>query len=168
MKKIIIAGPVGSGKTTFAKQLSAKKRIPYYELDNLIWNRHSTGDIPFPLEESTKKLQALLNKETWIIEGTTTKFWIKPALEDADIIFLLIPPYHVRVHRILSRYIKQITNQENAHYKPTLHLLKMMFIWNHHFEKKNFFELQKLVEPTNKKLIIVKKCNAYSYYEKNY
>ncbi|MGX7243296.1 EutP/PduV family microcompartment system protein [Enterococcus quebecensis] len=28
MHKIMIAGPVGSGKTTFAKQLSEKKRSP--------------------------------------------------------------------------------------------------------------------------------------------
>ncbi|EOL44295.1 EutP/PduV family microcompartment system protein [Enterococcus caccae] len=161
MKKIMIAGPVGSGKTTFAKQLSAEKKIPYYELDNLIWNRLPAGDQPYPVEESIQQLQEILTEECWIIEGTTTKDWIKPALEAADILFLLLPPYHIRIYRILHRFIKQITKQEKAHYKPTIHLLKMMFRWNHHFEKKNVFELQKLIKCSPEKLLIVKSKNAY-------
>ncbi|WP_086313177.1 hypothetical protein A5821_000724 [Enterococcus sp. 7F3_DIV0205] len=160
MKKIMIAGPVGSGKTTFAKKLSAKKKIPYYELDNLIWNRQPSGDIPYSEEESTHQLQAILAKETWIIEGTTTKNWIKLAVNDADIILVLLPPYPIRLYRIFSRFIKQITNQETANYKPTFQLLKMMFIWNHHYEKKNIFELQKIAGSINKKLTILKTRHA--------
>ncbi|WP_440338356.1 shikimate kinase [Lysinibacillus sphaericus] len=34
--KIHIIGSVGSGKTTLAKELSAKLNIPYYELDNVV------------------------------------------------------------------------------------------------------------------------------------
>ncbi|MGM0217235.1 hypothetical protein [Enterococcus sp. AZ126] len=165
MNKILITGPVGSGKTTFAKQLSAQKKIPYYELDDLIWDRHPTGDKQHPVEESAKQLQAILAKETWIIEGTTTRDWIKPSIESAEIILLLLPPYYIRVYRIFSRYIKQVTNRESAHYKPSIQLLKKMFIWNHHYENKNIFELQKLLSLSNKKLIILKKSNAYSDYE---
>lgn len=73
MKKILIVGPVGSAKTTFAKQISSNRKIPYYELDNLIWTRHPTGDTPYPIEESVNQLQTILNKKTWIIESTTTK-----------------------------------------------------------------------------------------------
>ncbi|OJG74336.1 hypothetical protein RV12_GL002683 [Enterococcus quebecensis] len=95
-----------------------------------------------------------MNKDTWIIEGTTTKNWIAPALNDADIILLLLPSYSTRVYRILHRFIKQKTKQETANYKPTLHLLKKMFIWSHHFEKKNLLELQKLTERCPDKLIL--------------
>ena len=37
MNKIIIAGSVGAGKTTFAKPLSKKLSIPHFELDHLYW-----------------------------------------------------------------------------------------------------------------------------------
>lgn len=153
----MIAGPVGSGKTTCAKQLAAHTGIPYYELDNLIWERHPTGDKPYSEEESVKQLQTILTNKSWIIEGTTTRDWIKPALDSADTIFLLLPPYPIRVYRILTRFFKQITNQEVAHYKPTIHLLKMMFIWNHHYEKKNIFELQALIDSSKNRIILLKK-----------
>ncbi|ALS00590.1 hypothetical protein ATZ33_04135 [Enterococcus silesiacus] len=166
MKKILIAGPVGSGKTSFAKQLSTEKKITYYELDNLIWNRQPTGDKPYSELESTKQLQTILAKESWIIEGTATKEWIKPAIDDADIVLLLLPPYFTRVYRIFSRFIKQITNKEVAHYKPTLNLLRMMFVWNHHFETKNIFELKKLADLSDKKLTILRDSDAYSCYKR--
>ncbi|MBM7688701.1 hypothetical protein BCR24_08795 [Enterococcus ureilyticus] len=167
MNKIMIVGPVGSGKTTFAKQLSAKIAVPYYELDNLIWNRHPSGDKPYSEEESSKKLQVILTNDRWIIEGTTTKDWIKAAIDSADTIFLLLPPYSTRVYRIVSRYIKQITKQEKAHYQPSPHLLIKMFIWNHHFEQKNIYELQKLTDSSHKKLTVLKNHNAFSSYRTN-
>ena len=43
--KIQIIGSVGSGKTTLAKKISEKLAIPYYEIDNIIFERHPTGDI---------------------------------------------------------------------------------------------------------------------------
>ncbi|GGC80872.1 deoxynucleoside kinase [Enterococcus wangshanyuanii] len=52
MKKIVIAGPVGSGKTTFAKQLAMEKQIQIYELDNLIWQRTPQGDKRYSKEKS--------------------------------------------------------------------------------------------------------------------
>lgn len=165
MKKIMIAGPVGSGKTTFAKRLSTKMTIPYYELDNLIWDRRPAGDRPYPEEESSRQLQDILAQDSWIIEGTTTKNWIKPAIASADIIFVLLPPYRIRLYRIIHRFIKQKMNQETAHYKPTIHIVKMMFIWNHHFEEKNLFELQQLADSSHKKLTLLTSKNAYASYK---
>lgn len=72
----------------------------------------------------------------------------------------MLPPYPIRIYRIFSRFIKQITNQETANYKPTFQLLKMMFIWNHHYEKKNILELQKIAGSLNKKLTILKTRHA--------
>ncbi|WP_207694971.1 hypothetical protein DOK67_0002721 [Enterococcus sp. DIV0212c] len=166
MKKIMIAGPVGSGKTTLAKKLSVEKAIPFYELDNLIWKRLPEGDRPYSKEESNQQLQHILTKEAWIIEGTTTNEWIKPAVDDANIILLLLPAYPIRVFRILKRFIKQKTKREAAHYQPTLKLLKMMFIWNHHFEEKNIFKLHKLAESSPDKLILLKSYDSYSTYKK--
>ncbi|MFD1899637.1 AAA family ATPase [Enterococcus termitis] len=90
MKKIMICGPVGSGKTTFAKKLAAKEKIQLVELDNLIWERNPRGDKRFTKEQSIQLLQGTLATESWIIEGTTTQDWIKPAVAQADIILLLL------------------------------------------------------------------------------
>lgn len=42
--KIDIIGSVASGKTTLAKEISLKYQVPYYEKDNIVWERTSTGD----------------------------------------------------------------------------------------------------------------------------
>jgi shikimate kinase len=44
--KIHIIGSVRSGKTTLARTLSSKLKIPFYELDNVVWKRF-TGTMFF-------------------------------------------------------------------------------------------------------------------------
>ena len=66
MKKILIIGGNGSGKTTFAKGLSQKLNIPVAHLDKLYWKdnwQHATPD------EFDEKLMAELTKDKWIIDG---------------------------------------------------------------------------------------------------
>ncbi|MEI5992600.1 shikimate kinase [Candidatus Enterococcus mansonii] len=166
MKKIMITGPVGSGKTTLARQLAKKKDVPFYELDNLIWQRLAIGDQKRSECESSQLLQEILLQNEWIIEGTTTKDWIEPALSESDVILLLLPPYYLRVYRIITRFIKQTLKKETAHYKPSLHLLVNLFRWNHHFEKKNLLELQKLTADFPEKLVILNDSNPYRSYSK--
>lgn len=42
--KIDIIGSVASGKTTLAKKISSKYQVPYYEKDNIVWERTPNGD----------------------------------------------------------------------------------------------------------------------------
>ena len=75
MAKIYILGSVGSGKTTFAKRLSNELNVPYYELDNLVWEYHPDGDIRRSEEESERLFLDLLNNENWIIESVGRSFF---------------------------------------------------------------------------------------------
>ncbi len=42
--RLDIIGSVASGKTTLAKIISEKYEIPYYEKDNIVWERTAYGD----------------------------------------------------------------------------------------------------------------------------
>lgn len=42
--KIDIVGSVASGKTTLAKKISLKYNVPYYEKDNIVWERTANRD----------------------------------------------------------------------------------------------------------------------------
>ena len=42
--KLDIIGSVASGKTTLARKLSAQYQIPFYEKDNIVWERTPHGD----------------------------------------------------------------------------------------------------------------------------
>lgn len=66
MRKILVIGCPGSGKSVFSIKLSEKAGIPVYHLDNLKWNPDGTTvDKPLFL----KKLEEVLEKESWIIDG---------------------------------------------------------------------------------------------------
>ena len=66
MKKTIIIGCPGSGKSTFAGALHNKTGVPLYYLDMMYWNADKTT-----VEKSVflERLSAVLKKDEWIIDG---------------------------------------------------------------------------------------------------
>ena len=66
MKKIIVIGCPGSGKSTFARALHDKTGVPLYHLDMMYWNADKTT-----VEKSVflERLSAVLEKDAWIIDG---------------------------------------------------------------------------------------------------
>lgn len=66
MKRIIIIGCPGSGKSTFARELQKRTNLPLYYLDMLYWNADRTT---VPKEEFRRRLGEVLEKDSWIIDG---------------------------------------------------------------------------------------------------
>ena len=66
MKRIMVIGCPGSGKSTFSRVLHQKTGIPLYHLDMLYWNADKTTVEKIVFEE---RLAAVLEKEEWIIDG---------------------------------------------------------------------------------------------------
>lgn len=152
--KIHIIGSVGSGKTTLAKKISEELAIPYYEIDNIIFERHPTGDIRRSDEEIVTILESIINTETWILEGTCTKEWIVSSFAKADQIILLDIPYLTRLKRIIFRYVKQVLKLEAANYKPTITMFKHMIKWNHKFNKVNKIDFYRLTKNYREKILV--------------
>ena len=66
MKRVIIIGCPGSGKSTFARELHARTNLPLYYLDMLYWNADRTT---VPKAEFRRRLGEVLEKDSWIIDG---------------------------------------------------------------------------------------------------
>ena len=66
MKKIIVIGCPGSGKSTVSRALHNKTGIPLYHLDMIYWNADKTT-----VEKSVflERLSVVLEKDEWIIDG---------------------------------------------------------------------------------------------------
>ena len=58
--KIDIIGSVASGKTTLAKKISLKYQVPYYEKDNIVWERTANGDKKRTQEERDALFQQII------------------------------------------------------------------------------------------------------------
>lgn len=89
MKKIIVIGCPGSGKSTFSKALHHATGIPLYHLDQLFWNADRTT-----VEKTVflQRLSGVLQKPEWIIDGNYGST-MELRLQACDtVIFLDYPP----------------------------------------------------------------------------
>ena len=66
MKKVIVIGCPGSGKSTVSRALHNETGIPLYHLDMMYWNADKTT-----VEKSVflERLSDVLEKDEWIIDG---------------------------------------------------------------------------------------------------
>jgi len=117
MKKIYIIGPVGSGKTTFSKQLSKKYGIKRYELDKVSWD-DDNGNVKRTDEEALKLFDEILKRKSWIIEDVgRDKF--KKGREEADIIYYIKLSRLKSYYRVTKRWINQRMGKEPYNHLPT-------------------------------------------------
>ena len=94
MKRIVIIGSGGAGKSTFARQLSEKLNIEVYHLDAILWKPNWVGT---PRDEQKRIQYKLVEKESWIIDGNYGGT-LDIRLNTADTIILL------DIHRVICLY----------------------------------------------------------------
>ncbi|WP_418222752.1 adenylate kinase [Clostridium isatidis] len=99
MKKIIIIGSPGAGKSTFARALSKKTEIPVTYIDRLFWNDDKSVVAREILEA---RIREVISKKEWIIDGNY-KDTLPMRLEACDKVFLLDYPLEVCLEGIASR-----------------------------------------------------------------
>ncbi len=85
MKKIIVIGCPGSGKSTFSRKLEKVTNIPLYYLDMMNWNEDRTT-VEKDIFQS--RLDAVLKKDSWIIDGNYFSTMEK-RMEECDTVFFL-------------------------------------------------------------------------------
>ena len=91
MKKVIVIGCPGSGKTTFAEKLNRLTGLPLYYLD-AIW--HKPDKTHIPREEFDKRISEIFATPEWIIDGNYSRT-IEMRLKECDTVFLFDLPTEV-------------------------------------------------------------------------
>lgn len=99
MKRILVIGCPGSGKSYFSRALAEKLRLPLVHLDLFNWNADGTN---VEREVFDKRLADVLARDEWIIDGNYGRT-MESRMERCDAIFFLDFPTEVCLNGVRER-----------------------------------------------------------------
>ena len=99
MKKVIVIGCPGSGKTTFAEKLRDKTNLPLFYLD-AIWHKPDRTHIS--REEYDTHLAEILALDSWIIDGNYSRT-IESRITACDTVFVFDLPVEICLDGAIAR-----------------------------------------------------------------
>ncbi|MDM5189806.1 DNA topology modulation protein [Bacillus sp. DX4.1] len=102
MRKIMIIGSGGAGKSTFSRELGNLLHIPVYHLDALYWKEDW---VLASREEQIQVQRDLVAQDCWIIDGNYG-FTMDMRLEAADTIIFVDLPRIQCLYRVVKRRIQ--------------------------------------------------------------
>ena len=164
INKILIVGSAGSGKTTFAKDLSSIINLPVIHLDKEYWKPN--WEKP-DHDEWVSKLDILLNKDKWIIDGNY-RSTLKRRIEKADMIIFLDYSRIVCVKGVLSRiekYEGKVRDDLSEGCYETFDPEFLKWVWD--FPVKYRPEIIETLKNTDKTVVILKNRQQAKKYLSN-
>jgi adenylate kinase family enzyme len=102
MKKIILIGSGGAGKSTLARRLGEALAVEVIHLDKLHWKPNWTSP---PKDEWRKTVRKLIEKDEWVIDGNFNGT-MELRMAACDTVIYLDFPRLVCVYRALKRVLK--------------------------------------------------------------
>ncbi len=112
MRRIVVVGTSGSGKTTVARELSQRLGLPHIELDALHW---APGWTEAPTEVFRTRVAGALEAPGWVVDGNYSKardlVWPR-----ADTIVWLDYALAVVLRQVIGRTVRRmLTGEELWH-----------------------------------------------------
>jgi adenylate kinase family enzyme len=160
MKIHIIGGP-GGGKTWLAKHLSHKYNVPTFDLDDIFWDRNAGRyGVKAAPEKRDSDLNAILNKNSWIVEGVYYS-WLMRSFQLSDRIIVLKTSTRLRAVRIIKRFIKRKTGLIKSK-KESLSDLWQLLKWNHGFDRNNLKPALRIIADFQDKVIYYENLSQIS------
>jgi adenylate kinase family enzyme len=104
MRRVVIIGSAGSGKSVLARQLGPILGLPVYHLDALYWK---PGWVETPKAEWRAVVQRMVKQGSWIIDGNY-RGTLDIRLEAAETIIFLDFPRAVCIWQVFKRRFQYI------------------------------------------------------------
>ncbi|MCI0661180.1 MAG: DNA topology modulation protein [Acidobacteria bacterium] len=130
MRKILVIGSGGAGKSTFSIRLSKILNIEVIHLDALYWK---PGWVEPPKEEWKKTVEMLIVRDTWIMDGNYSGTLDLRIVACDTLIFLDISRW-VCVWRVIKRLMRHRNRRrpdmaEGCHERFDLRFV--LWVWNY-------------------------------------
>ncbi|MFA5925761.1 MAG: AAA family ATPase [Parcubacteria group bacterium] len=128
MKKILVTGNAGAGKSTFSQKLGEKLKMEVHGLDKIVWR---PGWKKTPDNEKKELIKKITDGEEWIIDGVS-----QDVFNEAEVVIFLDFPKRVCYWRVFKRNWKYLFSSrpglpENC---PEILIMKRLalIIWKFH------------------------------------
>ncbi|MGF7050704.1 adenylate kinase family enzyme [Paenibacillus sp. DS2015] len=155
MKRVIVLGSAGSGKSTLTQKLSEILKLPVIHLDKYYWKPNWE---PTSNEEWDEVVRGFTMKEQWIIDGNYSRT-LDIRIQRADLIIYLDMPTSLCIYRVLKRrlmYHKKSRPDMNEECPEKLDWEFFRWVWNYR-KRSRMKTINKLESVrTQKQIIIVK------------
>lgn len=102
MRRVVILGCSGAGKSTFARALGDRLGLPVVHLDALFWQ---PGWVEPEKEAFRAAVAAAIAGDAWVTDGNYVSRTFDLRLPRADTVIFLHQPRWLCVYRILSRWL---------------------------------------------------------------
>ena len=102
MKRVLVIGSGGAGKSTFARRLGERLGLPVIHLDRVYWR---PGWVEMPKEEWRRKVEELCAGDSWVMDGNYSGT-LDARLEACDTVVFLDLPRTVCLWRVVKRSLK--------------------------------------------------------------
>jgi adenylate kinase family enzyme len=157
LKRILVAGSSGAGKTTLARQLARRLDLPFVEIDSLF---HGPNWVP--REEFVEDVDAFTSQPAWVLDHDYSAVrhlvWSR-----IDTFIWLDYSRFVCECRVIKRSIpRSILRRElwNGNYETVGRMLfdaehPVRWSWTHHAGKRNYFE-DLATSPDNAHITVVR------------
>lgn len=103
MKRTVVIGCSGSGKSVFSRKLRDVTGLSLYYLD-MIWHKPDGTNIS--REEFDKQLDSIISRDSWIIDGNYQRT-LETRIKACDTVFLFDLPTEICIEGALSRIGKK-------------------------------------------------------------
>lgn len=101
MKRIMVIGCSGSGKSTFSRKLNELTQLPLVHLDQKYWKPNRMEPAK---EEWRKTISEIVKADEWIMDGNYSATW-DLRIPRADTIIFIDKPTYICLYRIAKRVI---------------------------------------------------------------
>ena len=160
MKKVIVIGCPGAGKSTFSRALQQKTNLPLFYLDMLFWKVDKTT---VSREEFDKRLLEVLLKDRWILDGNYGRT-LELRLRECDTVFLFDLPVEICLQGAKSRVGKK---REDLPWVES-ELDEEFRNWILEFPQKELPHIYSLLEGySNKHIVVFRSHNQVNDYLEN-
>jgi adenylate kinase family enzyme len=152
MRRVVVVGSGGSGKSTFARDLGRVTRLPVIHLDQEYWR---AGWEETPKDEWERRVAKLLAGASWIMDGNFggTR---EMRMRAADTIIFLDLPTHVCLYRILKRTFRYYGRSRPDMAEGCSERLDLEFIgWVWNYRRRSRQRLMRELDGVKEKRVII-------------